>query len=122
MAIVSVWSEVEGQRYESPAFKVTWELGFKPILGLSRDDAIVEEQEAELNKVLEVYEDRLAQSKYLGGDCFTLADLHHLPTLHYMMASRARAVFDSHPHVRAWIADIMARPAWQKVIAMKNKS
>ncbi|KAH6766389.1 glutathione S-transferase F3 [Perilla frutescens var. hirtella] len=66
---------------------------------LLSDDAIVDEQEAELNKVLDVYEDRLAQSKFLGGDCFTLADLHHLPTLDYLMASPVKSIFDSHPRV-----------------------
>lgn len=120
IGVAFVWSEVETQRYEPTASKLTWELSIKPILGMSTEDAIVREQEVELAKVLDVYEDRLAQSKYLGGDCFTLADLHHLPTLHYLMASRVRAVFDSRPRVSAWVADIMARPAWQKIIAMCN--
>ncbi|XP_057782362.1 glutathione S-transferase PARB-like [Salvia miltiorrhiza] len=120
MATAFVWSEVESQRYEPIAFKLTWELGVKPLLGMSTDDAVVLEQEVELAKVLDVYEDRLVQSKYLGGDCFTLADLHHLPTLHFLMASRIRAIFVSRPHVSAWIADIMARPAWQKVVATHN--
>lgn len=120
MAIVTVWAEVEAQKYEPPAFKLNWELSIKPLLGEAADDAIVEKQEVELSKVLDVYEARLAHSKYLGGDSFTLADLHHLPTLNNLMGTRVKAVFDSRPHVSAWIADIMARPAWQKVIAMKN--
>ncbi|KAL8530887.1 hypothetical protein ACS0TY_007784 [Phlomoides rotata] len=119
MAVVAVWSEVEGQRYEAPAAKLTWELAIKPMLGMVTDDAVVEEQEPVLAKVLDVYEARLAESKYLGCDCFTLADLHHLPTMMYLMGTRVKALFESRPHVRAWSADIMARPAWQKVLAMK---
>ncbi|KAI3449512.1 hypothetical protein Pfo_006177 [Paulownia fortunei] len=120
MAIVSVWMEVEAQKYDPPAGKLTWELGIKPLLGMPTDEAVVEKQEAELAKVLDVYEARLEQSKYLGGDSFTLADLHHLPTMNYLMGTRVKAAFDSRPHVSAWSADILARPAWQKVIAMKN--
>ena len=44
---------------------------------MNTNTTIVEENEAKLAKVLDVYEKRLAQSKYLGGDYFTLADLHH---------------------------------------------
>ncbi|KAK4477756.1 hypothetical protein RD792_017018 [Penstemon davidsonii] len=120
MAIVFVWMEVETQRYDPPASKLTWELVIKKILGRSTDDAVVEEQEPELAKVLDVYEVRLAQSKYLGGDSISLADLHHLPTLCYLMGSRVKTVFNSRPHVSAWCADILARPAFKKVVAMRN--
>ncbi|EYU46696.1 hypothetical protein ABFS82_04G018300 [Erythranthe guttata] len=120
MAIATVWAEVEAQKFDGPASKLTWELGLKPLLGMATDDAVVEQQEALLCKVLDVYEARLAESKYLGGDRFTLADLHHLPTMSYLMATRVKACFDSRPHVSAWCADISARPAWEKVVAMKN--
>ncbi|XP_057782364.1 glutathione S-transferase APIC-like [Salvia miltiorrhiza] len=116
-AVAEVWAEVEAQRYEPPAAKLTWELGIKPILGMPTDDDVVKAQEAELAKVLDVYEARLAHSKYLGGDAFTLADLHHLPTLKYLMATPVKAIFDARPHVAAWAADITARPSWQKVLA-----
>lgn len=116
-AVEDVWAEVEAQRYEPPAAKLTWELGIKPLLGMATDDDVVKAQEAELAKVLDVYEARLAHSKYLGGEAFSLADLHHLPTLKYLMASPVKAVFEARPHVAAWVADIMARPSWQKVLA-----
>ncbi|KAH6811144.1 glutathione S-transferase 7 [Perilla frutescens var. frutescens] len=120
MAAEEVWAEVEAQRYEPPAAKLTWELGIKPIIGMATDEAVVAEQEAELAKVLDVYEARLAQSKYLGGAAFSLADLHHLPTLKYLMATPIKAVFDARPLVTAWAADIMARPSWQKVVLHLN--
>jgi glutathione S-transferase len=122
MAITSVWMEVEAQQYDQAASKLVWELAAKPVLlGMSSDTAIVEENEAKLAKVLDVYENRLAQSKYLGGDCFTLTDLHHLPTIHYLMGTQAKKLFDSRPHVNAWLADITARPAWLKVLALQKK-
>ncbi|KEH43410.1 phi class glutathione S-transferase [Medicago truncatula] len=65
-----------------------------------------------------MYEKRLSESKYLGGDSFTLVDLHHLPSLHYLMKSQSKKVFESRPYVIAWVADITGRPAWSKVLAM----
>ncbi|CBI36819.3 unnamed protein product, partial [Vitis vinifera] len=32
----------------------------------------------------------------------------------------SKKLFDSRPHVSAWVADITARPAWAKVIAMQK--
>ncbi|OIT20370.1 PREDICTED: glutathione S-transferase PARB [Nicotiana attenuata] len=112
MPIMSVWMEVEGQKFEPPASKLTWELGIKPIIGMTTDDAAVKESEAQLSKVLDIYETRLAESKYLGGDSFTLVDLHHIPNIYYLMSSKVKEVFDSRPRVSAWCADILARPAW----------
>ncbi|KAL6564219.1 hypothetical protein OROMI_015669 [Orobanche minor] len=122
MAIILVGLEVEAHHYDSAAGKLLRELYFKPLFrGTTGDEAIVKEQEVQLAKVLDVYESRLAESKYLCGDTFTQADLHHLPTLDYLMGTRAKAIFDARPRVSAWCKDIMARLAWQKVIAMRNK-
>ncbi|KAL8548592.1 hypothetical protein ACS0TY_007765 [Phlomoides rotata] len=118
-AVINVWLEVEAQKYEPPANKLTFELAIKPMMGMATDDAVVKKQEDVLGKVLDVYEARFAESKYLGGDCFSLADLHHLPTMMLLMGTRVKTVFESRPHVRAWCADIMARPAWKKVVDMK---
>ncbi|KAL1558421.1 glutathione transferase [Salvia divinorum] len=116
-AVEDVWAEVEAQRYEPPSAKLTWELEIKPMLGTATDDDVVKVQEAQLAKVLDVYEALLAHSKYLGGDAFSLVDLHHLPTMKYLMATPVKEVFYTRPHVAAWAADIMARPSWQKVLA-----
>ncbi|GMY16867.1 glutathione S-transferase-like [Fagus crenata] len=121
MAIILVWMETEAQKWDPAASKLAWELGIKPLLGMGTDTTIVEENEAKLAKVLDVYEKRLAQSKYLGGDYFTLADLHHLPSLQYLLGTQTKKLIDSRPHVREWAADITARPAWLKVLAMRNK-
>ncbi|KAL6504999.1 hypothetical protein OROGR_024816 [Orobanche gracilis] len=120
MALVSVGLEVEAHHYDTRAGKLVWELCVKPFLGMTTDDAVVEDQEVQLAKVLDVYESRLAESKYLCGDTFTLTDLHHIPTLDYLVGTRVKKVIDARPHVSAWCKDIMARPAWQKVIAMRN--
>ncbi|THF96585.1 glutathione S-transferase PARB-like [Camellia sinensis] len=120
MAIMSVWMEVEAHEFDPPSSKLAWEQAFKPMFGMTTDVAVVEENEAKLAKVLDIYEARLAQSKYMGGDCFTLVDLHHLPNIQYLMDTQSKKLFDSRPHVRTWCSDILARPNWLKVVAMKN--
>lgn len=122
MAIMSVWMEVEGQKFEPPASKLTWELVIKPMIGLgSTDDVIVKESEEQLSKVLDIYETRLTESKYLGGDSFTLVDLHHIPNIYHLMNTKAKALFDSRPRVSVWCADILARPAWVKGLEKMQK-
>ncbi|XP_038681723.1 glutathione S-transferase-like isoform X2 [Tripterygium wilfordii] len=115
------WMVVEEQQFEPAASKLVWELVLKPFLGIPVEEAVVEENKDKLAKVLDVYESRLVQSKYLACDCFTLADMHHLPCIDYLMGSEAKALFDSRPHVSAWVEDIRARPAWAKALAIRNK-
>ncbi|KAM1604575.1 hypothetical protein ACFX15_030663 [Malus domestica] len=120
MATIAVGCEVEGQKFDPAASKLTFELAIKPMIKMTTDAAVVEECEAKLAVVLDVYETRLAHSKYLAGECFTLADLHHLPTIHYLMKTQTKKLFECRPHVSAWVADITARPAWKKVIALQK--
>ncbi|KAL6968479.1 glutathione transferase [Sarracenia purpurea var. burkii] len=122
MAIMSVWMEVEALQFDPPASKLHWELYIKPLIGMAADAAVVEENEAKLSKVLDIYEARLAESKYMGGDCFSLVDLHHLPVVQNLMGTQMKKLFDSRPRVSAWCADILARPAWLKVLAMDINS
>ncbi|PON70648.1 S-crystallin [Parasponia andersonii] len=114
-AIASVWMEVEAHQFDPVASKLGWELVYKPMFGMRTDQAVVEENEAKLEKVLDVYENRLSKSK-----CFGLADLHHLPNLQVLLGTSLKKHFESRPHVNAWVADITARPAWGKVVALKG--
>ncbi|XP_024017727.1 glutathione S-transferase F8, chloroplastic [Morus notabilis] len=119
-AALYVWLEVEAHQFEPVASKLVWELVFKPLFKIPTDPAAVEENEAKLGKVLDVYENRLSKAKYLAGDSFTLADLHHLPNTTLLLGTSSKVVFESRPHVQAWAADITARPAWSKVLALRG--
>ncbi|KAM3376623.1 glutathione S-transferase [Capsicum galapagoense] len=121
MAIMSVWMEVEAQKFDPVGSKLAYEIAIKPMMGKVTDDAIVAENEEKMGKLLDVYEARLKESKYLGGDSFTLADLHHAPGLHYLSGTIVKSLFDARPHVSAWCADVLARPAWSKTLELNKQ-
>ncbi|TYJ22550.1 hypothetical protein E1A91_A08G132900v1 [Gossypium mustelinum] len=81
-------------QFNPPLTKLVFELRYKPHFWMTIDTTVVEENEAKLAEVLDVYEAHLAE--YLDCDHFTLVYLHHLPN----------KLFDSQPHVSAWVADI----------------
>ncbi|RZC67898.1 hypothetical protein C5167_011587 [Papaver somniferum] len=120
MPVMVNWMEVEAHHFEPVASVLGWELVYKPMFGMTTDAAAVEENEAKLANVLDVYEKRLGQSKYLGGDEFTLADLHHLPYLNCLMGTPTKKIFESRPCVSAWSKDILARPSWAKVLDLQK--
>ncbi|KAI3741810.1 hypothetical protein L1987_59488 [Smallanthus sonchifolius] len=120
-AIQTVWMEVESQKFDPATSKLTWELFFKPLFGMTTDEAVVAEFEKKLEPVLDVYEKRLTECKYLGGDSFSLADLHHLPNTNILIGTKVKSQFDARPHVSAWASDILSRPAWAKVTSMLPK-
>ncbi|XP_021775495.1 glutathione S-transferase-like [Chenopodium quinoa] len=122
MADLAIWMEVEAHQFDQVAYKLAWELVFKSTFGLQTDNAVVEENEAKSVKILDVYEAHLSKFKYLAGDSFTLADLHHLPTMHYVLGTKEKKLFDERPHVSAWSKDILARPSWGKSLALQKQT
>ncbi|CAH2039074.1 unnamed protein product [Thlaspi arvense] len=120
MAIMAMGMEIEAHEFDSVASKLCWEIIFKHIFGLTTDQAVVEAEEAKLAKVLDVYEARLGQSKYLSCDQFTLVDLHHIPVIQYLLGTPIKKHFDERPHVTAWVADITSRPSSQKILRRRK--
>ncbi|XP_071719011.1 glutathione S-transferase-like [Rutidosis leptorrhynchoides] len=114
MAIQTVWMEVENQKFDRSSWKLM-EIAMGRVRG---GPELVAEYEKKLSDVLDVYEARLTECKYLAGDSFTLADLHHLPNINFLMSTRVKRLFEARPHVRAWAKDIQSRPAWVKVMSL----
>lgn len=117
-AAVEVWLEVESQDFNPPASLLVFELLIKYLLfKKGPDEAVVQAQEEKLGKVLDIYEKRLSESKYLAGDEFTLADLNHAPYLYALSKTTHAGLVTSRPHVSAWWDEISGRPAWKKIVA-----
>ncbi|XP_020186766.3 glutathione S-transferase 4 [Aegilops tauschii subsp. strangulata] len=114
-AMVDVWLEVEAHQHHPVAGAISIQCLLVPLLGGTRDQAIVDENVVKLRKVLEVYEARLSASKYLAGESVSLADLSHLPLMHYFMETEYASLVEERPHVKAWWEELKARPAARKV-------
>ncbi|XP_010269470.1 PREDICTED: glutathione S-transferase F13-like [Nelumbo nucifera] len=114
-AAVGVWMEVESQQFNPAITPIIYEFFVAPISGKTPDQAIIDASAEKLGKVLDIYEARLSSTKYLAGDSYTLADLHHLPYTFYLMKTPWASLIESRPHVKAWWEDISSRPAFKKV-------
>ncbi|KAF8083842.1 hypothetical protein N665_0749s0006 [Sinapis alba] len=118
-AIMSMWMEIDTNQFLPLASTLIRELIIKPYQGLATDFTFVQENKEKLSKVLNIYEARLGESSYLAGESFTLADLHHLPPIHYMLKMEEEGVKDlisSRPNVNAWVEKMKSRPAWLKTV------
>ena len=57
-------------------------------------------------KVLDVYETRLSKSKYLGGDCLSLADFNHLPNVQCLLRTSLKKLWTSPNKLKAGMAQM----------------
>lgn len=116
--MVDVWVEVESQQFNPAVSPIIFETLIAPaFFGKATDEKAVADAVDKLGKVLDVYEARLAKTKYLAGDFYSLADLHHLSYTHYLMTTSHKSLVESRPHVKAWWEDISSRAASKKVRA-----
>jgi GST-like protein len=76
--------------------------------GVSRYRTIVE-------KLFDLYDKRLAESAYVAGDEYTIADIAALPWLRYYEFLGIK--IDGRPHLKAWIDKLNARDAVKKTMA-----
>ncbi|KAJ8505225.1 hypothetical protein OPV22_006111 [Ensete ventricosum] len=117
-AQVEQWLEAESQSFNPPSSALVFQLAFAPRMGLPQDPAAVELNQAKLAKVLDVYERRLGESRFLARDEFSLADLAHLPNAHYICSAGKDDMFASRKNVARWWEEISTRLSWKKVVDM----
>lgn len=125
-ASIDQWLEAEGQSFNPPSSTLVFQLAFAPRMKIKQDQGAIRQSKEKLKKVLDVYDKRLGETRYLAGDEFTLADLSHLPNIHYLVASAddddTAALFtSSRENVSRWWTDISTRHSWTKVIDLHPK-
>ncbi|XP_065852510.1 glutathione S-transferase F9-like [Euphorbia lathyris] len=119
--VVEQWLEVEAQNFHPPIYDMTLHILFASALGFTADEKLIKDSEEKLGKVLDVYEERLSKTKYLGGDFFSLADLSHLPFTHYLVGPMKKEyMIRNRKHLSAWWDDISNRPSWKKVLHLST--
>lgn len=88
-------------------------------MGQKGDLTLAHTCEQKLEKVFDVYEQRLSKSNYLAGDSFTLADLSHLPGIRYLISEAGLGyLVTEKKNVNAWWEDVSNRPAWKKLMKL----
>ncbi|KAL6846057.1 hypothetical protein ACP4OV_023505 [Aristida adscensionis] len=113
-ASVEQWLHNEEHAFNPPSRALFCHLAFPLNKEDNGDDIDVHTRK--LEEVLDVYEQRLSDSKFLVGNKFTLADLVHLPNSHHITASKFLYLYDSRKNVRRWWDDISTRESWQNVL------
>ncbi|KAI4305951.1 hypothetical protein L6164_029276 [Bauhinia variegata] len=117
--LVEEWLDVEATNFHPPIYNLAIQLMFSPMVGITPNPKLIEESEAKLESVLNIYEERLSKSKYLAGDFFSLADISHLPFLDYLVNYMGKEyMVKDRKHVSAWWGDISSKPSWKKVIQL----
>lgn len=117
--LIEQWLEVEAHNFHPPAYDLVIHVLFPWVAGITPDPKVIEESEAKLKKVLNIYEERLSKSKYLAGDFISLADLSHLPFIDYIVNNMEKDyLIKERKNVTAWWDDISNRPSWKKVLEL----
>ncbi|KAJ8437418.1 hypothetical protein Cgig2_031939 [Carnegiea gigantea] len=120
-ASIEQWLEAESQSFNQPTLTLMFQLAYAPQVNIPQDEGLIKQNLEKLVKVLDVYNKRLAESKYLAGDEFTLADLSHLPNSMYLVTrTELKELFMSKDNVGRWLEEISGRESWKKVVEMQN--
>lgn len=116
-ALVDQWLEVESNNFNDLVYNMVLQLLVFPKMGHKSDMTLVQKCADKLEKVFDIYEQRLSKSKYLAGDFFSLADLSHLPSLRFVMNDGGFAhLVTKRKCLQDWYLDISSRPSWNKVL------
>ncbi|KAG6554354.1 hypothetical protein Mapa_004271 [Marchantia paleacea] len=117
-ARVDMWIDVEALILQPIIIMINGQTFYLPkVYNVATNEALLEENCAQADKLLEVYDAHLAKNKYLAGDFYSIADMVHLPLLYIFMNKTGKeGMVTSRKHVNAWWEDISSRPAWKKVL------
>ncbi|XP_002510614.2 glutathione S-transferase [Ricinus communis] len=120
-ASIDQWLEAEGQSFNPPSGALVFQLAFAPRMKIPQDEGLIKQNEEKLGKLLDIYEKRLGESRFLAGDEFSLADLSHLPNTQYVVAATDKGeLFTSRKNVGRWWSEISSRESWKKVVQMQK--
>lgn len=119
---VDVWLECEGQNYNPLVSKIIYESVFKKLYNKDEksDEEVVDKLLKDLEKVLDIYEDRLKRVAYIGGDIFSIADISHIPYTNYMLRVGYKDMYKSRPNVYKWLKRIMKRDSVKYILSNNN--
>ncbi|MDP2313186.1 MAG: glutathione S-transferase N-terminal domain-containing protein [Pseudomonadota bacterium] len=116
VARMEQWISVESANFTPGAMKIIYQTVFGRWRGQTPDMDKVSEGRAQLIRALDVMDRALAESEFIAGDQYTLADICFLPYLEYLEAGDEGDTLATRANVSRWWTAARARPAWQKAI------
>jgi glutathione S-transferase len=105
------WISIETSEFSAHAMKFIYEHVFKR----QQAPGVLDGAGKALETTSAIMEKQLAQSPFITGASFSLADIGFMPYIEYAMGTPAREIFAKHPHFVAWWSKISERPTWKKV-------
>jgi glutathione S-transferase len=114
-AWVDQWTNVADAYFVPHAQPLIVETLFRKYLGGEQDKRAIAAGRAGMGAALDAVDAHLASNRYFAGDAFSLADIHWLPYLEYLVRIGEGAPVLERRSLRAWWERASERPAWQKV-------
>jgi glutathione S-transferase len=108
------WISIEHSYMTPVAMKIISQKLFNPMGGRATDMAVVDAGRAELARVFDITEEHLAESPYLAGDAFTLADISWMPYIEYLFAAESGDLVTSRRALGDWWGRVSERASWRK--------
>ncbi len=106
------WISIETENFAPHAMKFIYHSVFKR----EQPAEVLTKAGAALDVAYATMERQLAETPYLAGPTFSIADYCYAPYLEYLALSPAAGKLDEHPHVKKWWAAVRERPTWRKTI------
>lgn len=117
---VDMWLEAEAQNFHPCASTIVYEMVFREFLQQGSPNAeLVKQNVKRLESVLDVYERRLSQTKFIAGESFSIADISHIPYIVQLLHSGYKSVFRKRPNVYRWLKRIVKRDSVEWICKTK---
>ena len=105
------WISIETSDFTPSAMKFIYEHVFHR----KQDEAVLAAAHQGLGTALDIMDRHLAESPFMAGEAFTLADVCFMPYVEYLMATPVKTEVEQRAHVAAWWSKVSDRPSWRKV-------
>jgi glutathione S-transferase len=104
------WISVETSEFTPNAMKFV----YQHIFHRPQEQAVLDAAGKGLDATCSIMDKQLAETPFLAGSEFSLADVCFMPYVEYVMATPAKEIVAKHRNVMAWWNKISERPAWKK--------
>jgi glutathione S-transferase len=114
--LMTTWTAWALTEVEPQSIQILYHRVSKPVA--ERDPKIADAAVAALRVPFAVLDKALAETGYVVGGRFTVADINIAECVRYAMA--APELFEVNPNVKAWLAKVQGRPAFKAMMAKRE--